>query len=82
MGKIINVPDGDYRIQYAFGDLGTDCRSFARVISAAQFPDIEVLRTRYTQDEIIRSRLSYTLFSVPDGNVRPQNIDIATFRAD
>jgi DnaJ domain len=81
--SIINVPDGTYRIQYAFGgDLQSDCHSFVRVTSAAQFPDIESLRTRYTPTEIVRSRLSYTLFSVPDGNVRPQALDIAAFNAD
>jgi len=81
--SIVNVPDGTYRIQYAFGgDLRSDCRSFVRVTSAAQFPDIESLRTRYTSTEIIWSQLSYTLFSVPDGNVRPQALDVATFNAE
>lgn len=81
--SITNLPDGDYRIQYAFGaDLGVDCRNFIRVTSAAQFPDIESLRTEYTSTQIIRSRLSYTLYSVPSGNVKPQGIDAASFNAD
>src|SRR5579864_443 len=81
--SVTNLPDGNYRIQYAFGgDLGIDCRNFVRVTSAAQFPDVESLRTEYTSTEIIRSRLSYTLYSVPSGNVRPQSIDAASFNAD
>jgi hypothetical protein len=81
--SVTSLPDGNYRIQYAFGgDLGIDCRNFVRVTSAAQFPDIESLRTEYTSTQIIRSRLSYTLYSVPSGNVRPQGIDAASFNAD
>lgn len=81
--SISNLPDSVYRIQYGFGgDLGSDCRSFVRVLSASQFPEIESLTTQYTATEIIRKRLSYTLYSVPGGNVRPQTLDLAAFNAD
>jgi hypothetical protein len=81
--SITNLPDGDYRTQYAFGDaFRSDCRSFVRITSASQFPDIESLRTRYTQTQIVRSRLSYTLFSLPAGNVRPESLAVTAFNAE
>lgn len=81
--SIKGLPDGNYRIQYAVGDrLKSDCRSFARAAVASQFPDIETLQTSYTQSQIVRSRLSYTLFSVPNGNVRPQGLTVDAFEAD
>lgn len=81
--SIKNLPDGDYLIQYALGGaLKSDCRSFARAAAASQFPDIEPLQTSYTQTQIVRSRLSYTLYSVPNGNVRPQGLSVDAFEAD
>jgi DnaJ domain len=78
-----NLPDGIYRFQYAFGDdLRADCRNFVQTTSASQFPDIETLHTQRTQNQIQRSRLSYTLYSVPSGNVRPETLDVAKFNAD
>ncbi len=81
--SVSNLPDGIYRIQYAFGgDFGSDCHSFAQVVAAAQFPSIESLTTQITGAQIITDRLSYTLYTVPGGNVRPQTIDPALFNAD
>jgi DnaJ domain len=81
--SLMNIPDGGYRVQYAFGeDLQGDCHSFVRTLAASQFPGIETLETRYTSTEVIYSQLSYTLFSVRDGNVRPQALDVAAFNAD
>jgi hypothetical protein len=78
-----NLPDGTYRFQYAFGDdLRADCRNFIHVVSAAQFPDIESLYTQRTQNQIQYSHLSYTLYSVPSGNVRPETLDVEKFNAD
>jgi hypothetical protein len=83
MAAITNVPDGAYRIQYALGgNLGIDCQSFARVMSASQFPEIETLTTNYTTSRYYKQRLSYTLFPVPHGNVRPLPLDIAAFNAE
>jgi hypothetical protein len=68
---INDLPDGTYRIQYAYGNkLRQDCRSFITLLAAGQFPDAENLRTEYTGSQIIRARLSYTLFAVRSGNVR------------
>jgi hypothetical protein len=80
--SVVGLPDGNYRMQYAFGgDLGSDCRSFARTTSAAQFPGIETFDTQFTSTEIVRSHLSLTLYSVPSGNVRPESLDLAAFDA-
>jgi hypothetical protein len=78
-----NLPDGIYRIQYAFGDnLASDCRSFSQIRSAAQFPAIKSLTTEVTGSQIITKGLTYTLYSVTDGNVRPQSIDVESFNAN
>lgn len=82
--SLTGIPDGTYRIQYAFGgDLREDCRSFIELESAGQFPDTETLQTEYRKvvdgTEVIRGELSYTLYDVPGGNVRPQTIDAAEF---
>jgi DnaJ domain len=81
------IPDGTYIIQYAFGEkLGEDCKSFTRVSSAGQFPDSETLTTERVEDylgtQIKRSRISYTLYSVPGGNVRPDSLDAAAFNSE
>jgi len=31
---------------------------------------------------VVKQRLSYTLYSVPNGNVRPRAIDLASFNAE
>jgi hypothetical protein len=78
-----NLPDGNFRLQYALGeDLRDDCRSFVSITSASQFPATESLRTNYTSTQIDRSRLTYTLFSVPNGNVRPESLAISAFNAE
>jgi DnaJ-domain-containing protein 1 len=77
------LPDGNYHIQYAFGNkLRQDCRSFITVIEAGQFPDVERLKTEYISSQVIRSRLSYTLYTVRSGNVKPQGISAAAFNSD
>ncbi len=79
----INVPDGLYRVQYALGgNLGADCESFVRVMSASQFPDIENLSTEYIARGIVKKRLSYTLYPIAHGNVVPRAIDLAAFNAE
>jgi curved DNA-binding protein CbpA len=77
------LPDGVYRIQYAFGrDFAVDCRSFAQITSAAQFPAVESLTTEITGTQIITKGLTYTLYTVPGGNTRPQSIDAESFNAN
>ena len=78
-----DLPDGVYKIQYAFGgNLGKDCRTFSQITSAAQFPSIETLTTEITSSQIITKSLTYTLYTVPGGNVRPQSIDAKFFDAN
>jgi hypothetical protein len=79
--------DGQYTIQYAFGNtLAEDCRSFTDLSSAGAFPGVEELQTteEIVSDGVMVShqRLSYTLYSVPSGNVHPQTIDASMFNAD
>jgi hypothetical protein len=77
------LPDGDYVIQYAFGDtLGADCTSFANISEAGQFPSVEHFATKITPKEIVTASLTLTLYSVPSGNVVAQAIDAATFNAE
>jgi hypothetical protein len=78
-----DLPDGVYKIQYAFGDdFGTDCRSFLLITSAAEFPTIRSLTTETTSSQIITKSLTYTLYAVPGGNVRPQSIGAEAFNAN
>lgn len=82
--SLTQIPDGTYRVQYAFGDkLGVDCRTFVQLASAGEFPGTETLTTRYEEEfggtRISRSRLSYTLYAVPGGNVRPEDIAPSDF---
>jgi hypothetical protein len=81
--KVGPLPDGTYRIQYAFGPgLAEDCKSFTAIDSASEFPDAETLKKEYREDGAIAQRLSYTLYSVPNGNVRPAVIDRSKFLAE
>jgi hypothetical protein len=78
-----DLPDGVYKIQYAFGgNFGRDCRTYSQIMSAAQFPTIESLTTKNTSSQIITRSLTYTLYTVPGGNVRPQSIDAESFNAN
>jgi len=78
----MNIPDGTYSIQYAVGgDLRDDCKSFMQISALGQFPQ-ETLSTSFTATEIVREELAYTLYPVPDGNVRPQSLDLAAFNAE
>lgn len=80
--RIDGLPDGYYRFQYALGNaLDASCKSFLDA-TASQFPNAEQLTTRRTATQIVRSRLSYTLYSVRHGNVRPQPLSLSAFNAD
>ena len=81
--QINGLPDGHYRFQYALGGaLDASCKSFLKASGASQFPNPELLMTRRTSTQIIRSRLSYTLYTVQNGNVRPQQLNMSAFNAD
>jgi hypothetical protein len=81
-----NIPDGSYFIQYAAGDkLALNCRTFVNdgTASANTFPGPETLTTRYEEVSdgmrVIRGRLTYTLYNVPNGNVHPNEISLDEF---
>jgi hypothetical protein len=76
------LPDGRYKIQFAYGDaMSADCRGF-REPPAREFPAIETLVTRQTATEIQTQVLSFTLYTVAGGNVRPYGINAADFNSD
>ncbi|RWC75336.1 MAG: J domain-containing protein [Mesorhizobium sp.] len=77
-----SIPDGRYRIQYAVGDLlRSDCRSFFNTAAVGQFPNVEQLQTEMTSTQIITQHLTYTLYAVASGNVRPQSLSVEAFDA-
>lgn len=84
--ELNGIADGDYEVQYAIGDsLAQDCKSFSGYFRASSFPQTGPFRAQYVNDYrgegyIYRS-LSYTLYSVPGGNVRPTSIDADSFNS-
>ena len=80
-----NIPDGSYTIQYAVGDaLAEDCKSFPKgKASADKFPGPHAFTTRYEEDElgttVVHKSLTYTLYPVPGGNIRPESIGMEEF---
>jgi hypothetical protein len=84
---IEGVPDGTYRLQYAFGPaLAPDCRSLTRIIKASQMPEVDEMRTHVIDDddhtEVKRSTVSYELSVTETANVKPVTIDAAAFNAE
>jgi hypothetical protein len=83
---LAKIPDGSYTVQYASGSkLAKDCRRFVNdgTASASAFPGPEDLSTRYEEDvdgtTVVHQKLTYTLYAVPGGNVRPSSIDMDKF---
>ena len=84
---IEGVPDGTYRLQYAFGPaLAPDCRSLIRIIKANQMPEVDEMRTQVIDDddhtEVRRSTVSYELSVTETANMKPVAIDAAAFNAE
>jgi hypothetical protein len=78
--KVGPLPDGDYHIQYAIGaDLAEDCRGFVAIDRAAEFSDLDSLKTQYRDGGVVTQTLSYVLYDAPHGNVRAQTIDPQKF---
>jgi hypothetical protein len=80
------IPDGSYTVQFASGDkLAKDCRTFVadNSLSASEFPGPESLQTRYEDGldgtTVVHSVLTYTLYPVPGGTVRPTQIELGDF---
>ncbi len=77
------LPDGRYLVQYAFGDqLNQTCRAFAHTTAASEFPSIDTMAARPTQTGVILSTVTYTLYNVPSGNIRPKSINPRDFDAE
>ncbi|KKC26613.1 hypothetical protein [Sphingomonas sp. SRS2] len=81
------VPDGTYRIQYAFGPaLAPDCKSFTRIIRARELPEVDDMQTQVIetddQTEVKRTSVSYELSVTETANVKPISIDAAAFNAE
>jgi hypothetical protein len=62
--------------------LASNCSSLADVISVQKFAEVDALTTEYQPGEVVTKSLSYTLYEVPLGNVRPQAISIDAFNAN
>ena len=81
--RIGPLSDGAYRIQYAIGPaLAEDCRSLTSIDHASEFPETETLSKDVRDGGIVTQTLAYTLYAVPDGNVRPQTIPAGRFLSD
>ena len=76
------IPDGQYRVQFAYGDAMTrDCTAFINPVASA-FNGIQSLATETTASQIITQEISFTLFTVTGGNVRPVGISPEEFNGD
>jgi hypothetical protein len=77
------IRDGNYKVQYEFGggDLAQDCVSFIRPTGQSQFPGIESMKATVTPTNVIWSHVSYTLYSVPNGTIKPTPINKSDFDA-
>ena len=85
--EIDGVPDGTYKVQYAFGPaLAVDCRSFTSILKANELPDADELKTTVIDDEdhteVKRMSVAYQISVTETANVKPISIDAATFNAD
>ena len=78
-----SIPDGRYRIQFGFGGvLDHTCANFTHSRATQEMPVVEDLVTERTANSVSFADLTYTLYSVPQGNVIPRSIDQASFDAD
>jgi hypothetical protein len=76
-----HIPDGGYAVQFAYGQAMTkDCTSFIEKI-ANEFEGTKFLRTEVTSTQIVTQELSFTLYTVAGGNIRPVGISSAAFDA-
>jgi hypothetical protein len=81
--SVDHIPDGNYRIQFAFGKyVDQACKNFVGTQAASQFPSVESLVTRVTETETLTGHLIYTLYTVASGNVSAQSLDPAVFDTD
>ena len=81
------IEDGSYTIQYAVGDRLTEgCDSFTGDFRVAEFPATEPFHAEYVNDYrgegYTYQVLSYTLYTVAGGNVRPTSISATDFNSN
>jgi DnaJ domain len=80
--SINDIPDGEYRVQFAFGEAMTfNCHSFINP-SSNEFEGTQKFTTDVTDTQIITRELMFTLYNVPNGNVRHSRIDAVDFEAN
>lgn len=76
------ISDGTYRVQFAFGDaMNARCSSFINP-SASEFDGAQEFFTRRTETQIITRELTFTLFTVPNGNARQTKLSPKEFEND
>lgn len=77
------IPDGSYTIQYGFGEaLDEACTKFVKLDGAGEFPGNGDFKTTDDGEYLSRTVLSFTLYSVPNGNITPTSIDASKFDAN
>ena len=78
----INVPDGDYVVKYASGDIyygsGAE-KPFGRSTSYTQADDILEFDTTYSGNYVYYSTIMLTLYAVEGGNMSTYSIDPDSF---
>ena len=76
------ISDGIYRVQFAFGDeMKANCSSFITP-SASEFEGTQEFFTRRTETEFITRELTFTLFTVINGNAKQSQLSPLDFEND
>ncbi len=71
--------DGKYQVQFAVGGAMTaDCKTFIQPRAVKMFPE----DSTFGQPGMAVDELTYSLYSMPSGNVMPKTISISDFNAD
>jgi len=77
------IPDGQYEISYSSGELlGENCKGFDPPRFSKKFEGVELFQTEFTANSRITHSLTYTLFTVRDGNAHANNISSSDFDAE
>ena len=79
---MINVPDGDYVVKYASGDVyyGSGAEQpFGRDTSYSQADDVLEFSTSYSGNYVYYSTITLTLYAVAGGNMSSYSIDPDSF---
>jgi hypothetical protein len=76
------ISDGSYRVQFAFGDaMKRNCKSFISP-QASEFAGVQSFSTQVTETQIITQELTFTLYTVLNGNARQTSVSAAEFEKD